>query len=73
MDIDTQVGEREVTILVEDDPLATLDREWWDEWSERIAGEPQSCIETCLTDETHAQYGDAELREELEERGLLAR
>lgn len=71
MDIDTSVGPEEVTIRVGGEPFSTLEREWWDEWADRIAGEPESCIEACLTNEEHAEFGDEQLRSSLEERGVF--
>lgn len=55
MDVETELGHDEVTISVDGESVGTLPREFYEEWSQRIENDPESCLSACLAERATGQ------------------
>ncbi|WP_299235552.1 hypothetical protein [Natronomonas sp.] len=50
MNVETELTAENVIVHVDGDAVGTLTREFWDEWTDRIENDPESCLSACLAD-----------------------
>lgn len=51
MNVETELGDEEVTINVDGETVGTLPRTFYESWSDRISNDPESCLSACLSDQ----------------------
>lgn len=50
MNVETEHTAENVIVHVDGEAVGTLTREFWDEWTDRIENDPESCLSACLAD-----------------------
>lgn len=50
MNVQTDVGDEEVTISVDGETVGSLPRNFYDSWSDRITNDPETCLSACLSE-----------------------
>ena len=44
MDIETEFAEETVTVRADGEVVGTVPREFWEEWTDRIENDPETCL-----------------------------
>lgn len=54
MNVETERTAEEVTIRIDGEVVGTLTREFWEEWTDRIENDPETCLSACLAERPDA-------------------
>ena len=49
MDVETKLAEETVTVRADGEVVGTVPREFWEEWTDRIENDPETCLSACLS------------------------
>ena len=49
MDVETEFAGETVTVSADGEVVGTVPREFWEEWTDRIENDPETCLSVCLS------------------------